>query len=253
MASGDFDALVTTDGDADRPLVADGAGRIVRGDVLGLITARYLGVDTVVVPVTAGSAIEHSGGFHTGAAHQGRLALRHRRHGTGDRRGREVRRRVRGQWRVPARIGRCARRQDPARPADPRRDAADPGHSGRRARGRLCPWPISSPRSTSARLRATGCPNTPAERSGAFLRAARRGRRSGAPSFGRSARRTRSIEQDGIRIELDGGRTIHFRASGNAPELRCYAEAKSAMEAEDLVRWGLSAAAAAMREGAEGR
>lgn len=44
MASGDFDALVTTDGDADRPLIADGTGRIVRGDVLGLITARYLGV-----------------------------------------------------------------------------------------------------------------------------------------------------------------------------------------------------------------
>ncbi len=63
MASGSFNALVTTDGDADRPLVADGAGRILRGDVLGLITARFLGADTVVVPVTAGSALEHSGGF----------------------------------------------------------------------------------------------------------------------------------------------------------------------------------------------
>ena len=55
-------------------------------------------------------------------------------------------------------------------------------------------------------------------------------------------------QQDGIRIGLDGGRTIHFRASGNAPELRCYAEAKSAQDAQDLVRWGLSAAAAAMAE-----
>ncbi len=64
MAPGSFDdALVTTDGDADRPLVADGTGRILRGDVLGLITARYLDADTVVVPVTAGSALEHSGGF----------------------------------------------------------------------------------------------------------------------------------------------------------------------------------------------
>nr|WP_313899177.1 hypothetical protein [Methylobacterium sp. J-090] len=63
MASGDFDALVTTDGDADRPLVADATGRILRGDVLGLITARYLGAETVVVPVTAGSAIERAGGF----------------------------------------------------------------------------------------------------------------------------------------------------------------------------------------------
>ncbi len=53
-------------------------------------------------------------------------------------------------------------------------------------------------------------------------------------------------QQDGIRIELNGGRTIHFRASGNAPELRCYAEAKSAQEAQDLVRWGLASAATAM-------
>jgi hypothetical protein len=30
MASGAFDALVTTDGDADRPLVADARGRILR-------------------------------------------------------------------------------------------------------------------------------------------------------------------------------------------------------------------------------
>ena len=65
MAPGSFDALVTTDGDADRPLVADGTGRILRGDVLGLITARYLDADTVVVPVTAGSALEQSGGFRT--------------------------------------------------------------------------------------------------------------------------------------------------------------------------------------------
>ncbi|MBE7248629.1 MAG: phosphomannomutase, partial [Actinomycetospora chiangmaiensis] len=63
MASGAYDALVTTDGDADRPLVADGTGRIVRGDILGLITARFLKADAVVVPVTAGSALEASGGF----------------------------------------------------------------------------------------------------------------------------------------------------------------------------------------------
>ncbi|WP_245274542.1 hypothetical protein [Methylobacterium sp. 285MFTsu5.1] len=45
---------------------------------------------------------------------------------------------------------------------------------------------------------------------------------------------------------MDGGRTIHFRASGNAPELRCYPEAKTAQEAQDLVRWGLASAATAM-------
>lgn len=55
--------------------------------------------------------------------------------------------------------------------------------------------------------------------------------------------------QDGTKIALGGGRTIHFRASGNAPELRCYAEAGTVGEAEDLVRWGLTEASAAMKDG----
>ena len=90
-------------------------------------------------------------------------------------------------------------------------------------------------------------PDTPSERSGAFLAQLRQDAFRNA--FLRPVGSPGSIDQqDGIRIELDGGRTIHFRASGNAPELRCYAEAGSAREAQDLVRWGLAAAAAAMAE-----
>ena len=53
-------------------------------------------------------------------------------------------------------------------------------------------------------------------------------------------------ETDGIRVGLDGGSVVHFRVSGNAPELRCYAEADTPAEAERIVRWGLGAADAAM-------
>ncbi len=49
-AAGRFDAIVSTDGDADRPLLADETGRIVRGDLLGLLTARRLGARTVSRP-----------------------------------------------------------------------------------------------------------------------------------------------------------------------------------------------------------
>src|SRR5690606_25706263 len=38
-----LDAVVSADGDADRPLVADAWGRILPGDVLGPLTARFLG------------------------------------------------------------------------------------------------------------------------------------------------------------------------------------------------------------------
>ena len=39
------------------------------------------------------------------------------------------------------------------------------------------------------------------------------------------ARPTHIDQKDGLRIYLDNSEIIHFRPSGNAPELRCYAEA----------------------------
>ncbi|MDP1731233.1 MAG: phosphomannomutase, partial [Devosia sp.] len=56
-----LDAIVSTDGDGDRPLLIDGEGSFVRGDALGLLTAQFLGADTVVTPVTSNSAIEAVG------------------------------------------------------------------------------------------------------------------------------------------------------------------------------------------------
>lgn len=41
---------------------------------------------------------------------------------------------------------------------------------------------------------------------------------------------------DGVRLTLDDGCIVHLRSSGNAPELRCYAEADRVAQAEGLVR-----------------
>lgn len=245
MASGTFDALVTTDGDADRPLVADGAGRIVRGDVLGLITARYLGVDAVVVPITAGSALERSGGFEQ-----------------------VVRTRVGSPFVI---AGMQRARLDGARtvvgfeanggfllgsdvtidgavlPALPTRDAMLPilatlaaARASRVALADLIAG-LDVGEMASDRL-----PDTPSERSSSFL--ARLDDGTFLRAFLSPIGVPQSVDrQDGIRIGLDGGGTIHFRASGNAPELRCYAEARTETEAQDRVRWGLAAAAAAMK------
>ncbi|AWB26035.1 phosphomannomutase (plasmid) [Methylobacterium currus] len=244
MASGDFDALVTTDGDADRPLIADGTGRIVRGDVLGLITARYLGADTVVVPVTAGSAIERAGGFQ------------------------QVLRTKVGSPFVIAGMEQAARDGakvicgfeanggfllgsdcpigDKVLPALPTRDAVLP-ILATLAAVREAAMPLADLVVTLdvGETASNRLPNVAAERSGALLR------QLTDETFRREFLRPVGVpqavdEQDGVRIGLDGERTIHFRASGNAPELRCYAEAKSAEAAEDLVRWGLAAAAAVM-------
>ena len=40
---------------------------------------------------------------------------------------------------------------------------------------------------------------------------------------------------DGLRMKLTGGDVVHLRPSGNAPELRCYAEAASSERAKALV------------------
>jgi phosphomannomutase len=54
---------VTTDGDADSPLIADEQGRWLRGDVLGILCARELGARSVVTPVSSNTALETSGLF----------------------------------------------------------------------------------------------------------------------------------------------------------------------------------------------
>ena len=60
-----LDAVISTDGDADRPMVADATGRVVPGDVLGALTARSLGAKVVCTPVSSNSLISEMPEFDT--------------------------------------------------------------------------------------------------------------------------------------------------------------------------------------------
>lgn len=53
-----FDAIFSTDGDGDRPLIADENGDWLRGDIVGLLTAQLLGIEALAVPVSCNTAIE---------------------------------------------------------------------------------------------------------------------------------------------------------------------------------------------------
>lgn len=55
-----FDCIISTDGDGDRPLVSDEFGHWLRGDVAGILCAKYLAIDTVVTPVSSNTAVEDS-------------------------------------------------------------------------------------------------------------------------------------------------------------------------------------------------
>jgi len=59
----DLDAIVSTDGDADRPLISDEQGNWLRGDAVGSLCARFLGADYVVTPVSSNTAVDTSGWF----------------------------------------------------------------------------------------------------------------------------------------------------------------------------------------------
>jgi phosphomannomutase len=56
------DAIVSTDGDGDRPLMAavarDGRVQFLAGDLLGIVVADFLGADVAVVPVSANDAVD---------------------------------------------------------------------------------------------------------------------------------------------------------------------------------------------------
>lgn len=59
---GSIDAIVSTDGDSDRPLLLGldeaGCARFFGGDLLGAIVADYLDADAIAVPVSSNDAIE---------------------------------------------------------------------------------------------------------------------------------------------------------------------------------------------------
>lgn len=66
---GPVDALVSTDGDSDRPLVlgvdpATGRARFFGGDLLGMVTADFLNADAVVVPISCNDAIDQGAQRH---------------------------------------------------------------------------------------------------------------------------------------------------------------------------------------------
>lgn len=52
------DALISTDGDGDRPLIVDETGRFHRGDAVGIITALHLKAQYAAVPISAYDAID---------------------------------------------------------------------------------------------------------------------------------------------------------------------------------------------------
>ena len=235
-----LDALVSADGDSDRPLVADETGRWLRGDVLGILVARLLGADAVVCPVSCNTAVEKCGWFR-----------------------KVVRTRIGSPYVIEG-MARAA--------AEGFRTVVGYEANGgfltaspiRLDRGELAPLPTRDAAvailgvlllavregKTVSELRAALPPRyTASDRLKEFPTEVSRARVeeliAGGPeaieaAFDRRFGPVASLDTtDGLRVTFRSGEVVHLRPSGNAPEFRCYTEADSEERALELLREAL--------------
>ena len=232
-------SIISTDGDGDRPLIADENGNWLRGDIVGLLCAKFLSAHTVVTPVSCNTAIEASGLFQ-----------------------RVIRTRI-GSPYVIAGMEQAIADGSPSvagfeanggflagkglsvaqhdLEALPTRDAVLPALAilamasqqqvnvsalladlpeRFTASDRIQDFPVANSRALLSRLQSDA--------------AAYRG------IWGTELGELESRDlTDGLRLSFENGEIVHLRPSGNAPELRCYAEATSMQRAVDLVKLSL--------------
>lgn len=248
-----FDAIVSTDGDADRPLVGDENGVWLRGDVTGLLCAKYLGAQAVATTVSCTTALERCGVFpklrrtrigspYVIAAIEALLA------GGAER---VVGFEPNGGFLVGSAFGKSGQRLD----ALPTRDAMLPILSllamARTQGVHLSALPAGLPARFTASDRIC---DVPIESSQLFTRELATSPAALGEFLAEFSTVPVGIDQtDGLRIALASDEIVHLRPSGNAPELRCYAEAGSVERAGYLVRAALGCARQRVAERAGGR
>jgi len=232
-----LDAIVSTDGDSDRPLLANHHGEWLRGDILGLLCARELGADVVVTPVSSNSALEACGAFASvlrtriGSPYVISAMQQAAREGGGVVCGYEAN----GGFLLQSPIMRDGRELA----ALPTRDAVLPVVAAlvaakRRPLAELC---AELPRRVTWSDRLKDFATADSQAILAWLvagdEAAQRARISAA--FGALCGALARIDRtDGLRMSFESGDVVHLRPSGNAPELRCYTEADSEARAQRL-------------------
>jgi phosphomannomutase len=227
-----LDAIFSTDGDGDRPLVADENGEWLRGDILGLLCADQLNIEALAIPVNSNTAIVSCGRFtkvlltKIGSpyviAQFAELTKEFKRVAGFEANGGFL-------------LGSDIELDGKPLAALPTRDAVLPFLMLLTAAGKGA----ISPLVTALPARYTysdRIKNFASSRSQEILTQGISNPQALLMRFGLADNQVSGIDTtDGLRMRLDGGCVIHLRPSGNAPELRCYVEASDMNHAQLLV------------------
>ncbi|MCA3963749.1 phosphomannomutase [Vibrio vulnificus] len=227
-----LDFIFSTDGDGDRPLVADENGEWLRGDVLGLLCSKALQIEALAVPVSCNTIIAESPEFEAVSktrigspyviAEFSELAKTYKRIAGFEANGGYL-------------LGSDVSVNGKSLKALPTRDAVLP------ALMLLSLAKTSSIKSLVGQLpqrftHSDRIQNFATEKSLAILEHGKMNPEELLLKLGFTDLKVESTNTtDGLRFSLTNDVIIHLRPSGNAPELRCYAEAASFEIAKALV------------------
>lgn len=234
-----FDLIFSTDGDGDRPLIADERGNWLRGDIVGILTSKLLGIEALAVPVSCNTAIEKSG-FFKGVK----------------------RTRIGSPYVIEAfkelktyhsfagfeanggfLLGSDLNDSGNTLRSLPTRDALLPfmvlaSHIAKE-KIPLSELVVRLPRRFTSSDRIQ---NIPKNQSLSLIEQVLSNPNKMIETFGLTNQKVVEIDRtDGVRMTLDNDVIIHLRPSGNAPELRCYVETDNQNYSDELVRQVLSA------------
>ena len=232
-----LDAIISTDGDGDRPLIGDETGTWLRGDIVGLLCAKFLNADTVVTPVSCNTAIELSGLFkqvlRTRIGSPYVIAGMEQVQSSGGVAGFEAN----GGFLA----GQGLRVDNQQLEALPTRDSVLPALAllalAKKEGIKLSALSAELPQRYTASDRLQEFPVTNSQ---ALLKRLQSDDMAYQTLWGTDLGTvTQHDFTDGLRLTFENGEIVHLRPSGNAPELRCYAEANTMERAQQLVNFSL--------------
>ncbi|MGF1750764.1 phosphomannomutase [Vibrio cionasavignyae] len=227
-----LDFIFSTDGDGDRPLVADENGEWLRGDILGLLCAEAMKIEALALPVSCNTVIDLSPQFKTitrtkiGSPYVieafNELTKSHQSIAGFEANGGFL-------------LGSDVEVNGKVLKALPTRDAVLPG---------LMLLSLAKDTGIAELVKALKPRYTDSDRIQNF--ATEKSREIIAMASGQEQRLVDALgfdgvaivsvdTTDGLRITLESNDIIHLRPSGNAPELRCYAESSTGEKAQQLV------------------